>query len=257
MFIRAEQYWSTLCLFFFLWLSLFHLVLASWTTISKRFVRGTDYVYFGLAVIGIVIAGIAQEQERRESYINFVSSFPAITSHDLATAITGLSNLCDYIPWVESSFVFKLTPHVIRRLFLPDTLQSDTCTLLSEAVLILENQNYSAIPQWRNTQRNMTNLGFHIFRGPGQLLSDVLLQNLGFAMDSVYYHNSSTSKSTASVATLIPATFKYLLTQLWPFVLVLAIALRMTRVTADVTDWPIDHPKNVRGPSREHTPEDA
>ena len=32
---------------------------------------------------------------------------------------------------------------------------------------------------------------------------------------------------------------KYLLANLWPFVLAFAIALRITRVTADVSDWPL------------------
>ena len=94
-----------------------------------------------------------------------------------------------------------------------------------------------AIPQWRIAQQNKTHFLFSI--GLSSFISDIILQNVGWLLDSVYYRYALDAKKELSVTSVISISFNYLSRQVWPFILVLAIALRMTRVTADVTDWPI------------------
>jgi hypothetical protein len=234
MFIHSDKYWLTIFLFFLLCLSFFHFILAVHVKMSKRFVRGTDYIYFLLAFVGIVIVAIAQDQERRQSYANLVVSMEI--SPDLGmTVISALIPRCDKILWDKTAF--EPLPSGVKNLILPDRLSPDTCELLSQAASILSNKNYSAIPQWRIAQQNKTHFLFSI--GLSSFISDIILQNVGWLLDSVYYRYALDAKKELSVTSVISISFNYLSRQVWPFILVLAIALRMTRVTADVTDWPI------------------
>src|SRR5690242_3825672 len=74
MFWFPLTYMAKLVLFFVFCLSIFHAVLAFWTTISKRIARSTDYIYFALTLLTILIAGIAQQREREQRYVAYVSA---------------------------------------------------------------------------------------------------------------------------------------------------------------------------------------
>ena len=76
-----------------------------------------------------------------------------------------------------------------------------------------------------------------------EALGDHIFWDLRFALESVLFdkvpnlplETQDMTEQTVSV-TFMTFVFK----QIWPFIIAVAIALRMTRVTADVTEWPVE-----------------
>ena len=65
-FVQSSSYYVALISLFFLSLSLFHMILAAWMSITRRITRSTDYVYFSLISVGILMFAISKEHERTE-----------------------------------------------------------------------------------------------------------------------------------------------------------------------------------------------
>ena len=78
-----------------------------------------------------------------------------------------------------------------------------------------------------------------VIRKIGLSIDYTVVQAMRLSLESIYYRNSGGAIPMTSNLTFPIVIAKYFLSQTWPFILALAIALRMTRVTADVTEWPI------------------
>ena len=108
------------------------------------------------------------------------------------------------------------------------------------------SSDYEKIPQLIAT----TNVEFH-FRPPiilalsfaGSSLGNTLYLIVRTDLESLYattFHNNNENRAAIVENRVNSVVFRYLLNNLWPFVLAFAVSLRVTRVTADVTDWPIE-----------------
>jgi hypothetical protein len=220
--------------------SFFHAILGFWTTITKRIVRATDYFYFLFGLVGLFIAAIAQGPERNESYVNLVvREFPG-DYKELLSGTNLFIQWCDKYPWVESEQVSNFSRWILS--LYGNKLAAETCESLREANTIADRGIDGQIPAF--LERITKNKFYPNFTAVGMLdvpnrhmLDPFVLWGVSRAMEAIDYRRHPHNKELDS--TMISVSFKYLLSQLWPFVLALAIALRITRTTADVTDWPI------------------
>jgi hypothetical protein len=73
------------------------------------------------------------------------------------------------------------------------------------------------------------------------VLGNSFRRQIGLYLAAGYYYSEAYPKiHQHSADELLQETaMKYILANLWPFVLAFAIALRITRVTADVSEWPL------------------
>jgi hypothetical protein len=250
---HADSYVVLLIWFFILCLSIFHFILSIWIHITQTIARSTDYVYFTLAFIGLALAAFAQDRQRNADYAAAVSSMSNPSIERAQEIITNFSRLCVHIPWEvtqSSAISVFMSDHV-----LPERLDADTCHFLVSADSLLRDRRFRDIPgevkQASNRlgmQAAAREMTFH-FTLPltsiralysRSLASAVFLQ-ARLALEGVYFASpiyKDDNSTTSGAAELQAAMVKYAFSSVWPFVLALALSLRLTRVTADITNWP-------------------
>ena len=241
--LLSNEYWVQIVLFFLLFSSLFHTILGFWTAVTEQFVKGTDYVYFLLGITGLIIASVAQSGERSESYINLITyEFPGNfkqVSQETETFI----QWCDGFPWNKKEDV----PYLYRLIlsYYGNKLASETCDSLQKAQTIAASGDYDRIPAFLN--EITTNKFYRTFGtltiGSGiptrHTIDPIVLWLVSSNLQAIYYRQSPNNTSVSEDKTFATVSVKYFLSQLWPFILALAIALKITRVTADVTGWQV------------------
>jgi hypothetical protein len=194
--------------------------------------RGSDYVYFSFALFGIFVASLAQG---RDTNLYYAAVAGMVGPKDPAQVQRIIQQV---MPWCD---VFPQPPAPLTSLsFLyPSKLDGKTCSFLKSADALLEQHNYSAIPDFLT--KTQPPLRARLLPTPYEMVTNNLYSNFKLALESLYYMNlPATSKDTDTFdRQLDTAIFKYLLSIIWPFILGFAVALRMTRTTADVTEWPI------------------
>jgi hypothetical protein len=250
MIYTVDSYFLAIVLFFTMWISLFHCVLASWKHITKKFVKYTDYFYFSFTIIGVILAAIAQGSERDVSYVNVVLSGVTVDPAKLAIGIKDVMKWCDKFPWLDEDAGTPAYRYAMEIVY-GSRLHPKLCDLLTKTDYILDRRDYAEIPNFVANEMNWNNIRPIIQPDvPYRLLLSLpnrirltidyaVTQALRLNLESIYYRNAGGANSVASKPTLPTAITKLFYAQLWPFFLALAAALRMTRVTADVTEWPI------------------
>lgn len=248
-FVLESSYLGRLASFFLFWLFVFHIILAFRTTLTRRAARSTDYIYFSLTILTIFLASIAQQRERGQQYVAFITNaaFAGDEAQVLGLIDSGRA-LCDAplkrtVATPIIGFDFKIE------------LDRDTCAFLTQARSAIERQAYSEIagmlPEaseglahflfvepWSITWQ-FTKAMF----SPSTALSFGLAQVLKINVLAYSVAKMEGQKTPAGAHLTLTgsteAALKYVLSSLWPFVLAFAVSLRITRVTADVTEWPV------------------
>jgi hypothetical protein len=115
-----------------------------------------------------------------------------------------------------------------------------TCSFLNGAESILVEQRYSEIPDFLKKEEPLFSHAFPFVMFPvNEWLSSQVFREIKFDLESEYYTKSPTPiKEAPLLSGIWAAMFPYFLSNLWPFFLAFGLALRITRVTADVTEWP-------------------
>jgi hypothetical protein len=201
---------------------------------SKRTVRCTDYLYFGLVTIGVVIAAMAARSEREALYLSS-RDMASISLRPLHGAFVSAIALCD-VPLAPEP-LFPLAP---RFLWFQTKLHPEFCTWLKSNVEAIRNgtpgSNYQI---FKDADPEMANL----HNRPMIPLSSAERS----AIQSVrLYHDL---RDIAARDYIFSPEFKvpepsveenWLRLQMqsvWPLLLLIGLAIRITRVTADVLDW--------------------
>ncbi len=252
----AHDFILLLLAVFFLSLSIFHAILAVWRGITTRIVKGTDYLYFSLVAIGLLLGLLSQDSERQQSYQRFIlTQYPPDFSG--AKILVGREEAwCGrtFLPSETYSFLqtvlSTLNIGTIARL-LPNQIPAHYCAWLREVLSALDQRDLLRIKavldqgiqtfhddprdvlaaelrdaiahrRWTTMDRSLTyDLAMPVF---GQLKSLLLAQQV--------HAGASTGSSGEIIG-------KYVVTSLWPFFVGIGLALRMTKVTAEVSGWPV------------------
>jgi hypothetical protein len=262
----TPSFYIRLIAFFFFFLSLFHVGLSAWVSITKLNARASDYFYFSIAALGLLIASVASSQDPEEYYAAVASTIGRPDVKQLASEFQAMAGWCEKIPWPSN------IGGTISSWLYGDRLDEGTCSFAKRVSEILTQQNYSEVPNllekegarqgqtqwesslslWWQTQiltHNPFERLWRFWQNP-ELLRNPLNQNLGyivylqikFPLEASYYYSDAYTKGHQGIASersLQIAASRYFYSALWPFLLALAISLRITRVTADVSDWPL------------------
>lgn len=238
--LSSSALWLTLIAFFVASLCFFHFILAVRTTITRRFVRGTDYVYFSLAAAGLFLAFLTQDRAPNQYYLAVATLKQPRDTNELTEGIRALEKFCQ--PRFQQEFgLLNPIMSTVSWLAFPRP-NDDACRFLAIAETILQNNNHAAIPTLINAYEARHPRTELALSSPRQNLSNMIFWIVRFELESQYYKHVVTAQQQPIVkATPEPAIVltDYFLKTLWPFVLAIAIAIRMTRVTADVTEWPV------------------
>jgi hypothetical protein len=229
-FFSRSSFYGSLIAFFFLCLSLFHLGLSSWLSITRHKARASDYVYFGIAFFGIVLASTATTRARGEDYYAFIAT---IVGNPDAKRLESeieliLSAPCERFAWSNNEFL---------NLVYGDRIDEGTCSFARRALELLKEQRYQEVPSLLEKEKARHNY----LPNPRTIVGDSFFMAIRRPLEAIYYHSGAYPKIEQRTADdlLRESTNRYVLSTLWPFVLAIAIALRITRVTADVSDWPV------------------
>jgi hypothetical protein len=229
-FFWTSSFYVRLIASFFLFLSLFHVALSSWLSITKRQARASDYFYFATAILGIVFASVATTRERGDYYAFIATTVGYPDAKRLESEIeVVVLGPCE-------RFVWPINLPGIEWLY-GDRLDEDTCSFARRALELLKEQRYQEVPSLLEKEEARHSY----WPNPRRLLGDVFYRAVGRQLEAIYYHSGAYPKLQQRTADelLRESAIRYLLSNLWPFVLAFAIALRITRVTADVSDWPL------------------
>jgi hypothetical protein len=247
-FFWIASFYLQLVLFFFFFLSLFHAGLSAWVSITKRQARASDYFYFSAAAVGLFMASLAGAQDREEYYYAAIASTVGRPDvRQLASSSEELTGWCEKIPWPNT------IAGTISRWFYGDRLDTDTCAFAKRVSELITQQNYSEVPNLLKIEgeRHAFRLEPFWLRGTPliiwyrplkQIIGDILYWQIKLPLEASYYYTDAYKTAREGGAEehyLQIAVSRYLYSALWPFLLALAISLRITRVTADVSDWPL------------------
>jgi hypothetical protein len=260
----TSSFYIQLIAFFFFFLSLFHVGLSAWVSITTRKARASDYFYFSIAALGLLVASVASTQDREEYYAAVASTIGRPDVKQLASESQAIAGWCEKIPWPST------IAGTISSWLYGDRLDEGTCLFAKRVSEILTQQNYSEVPnllekegarqgqiRWESSWSWLwQTLSQHpwmrlwqwwqnpeLWRNPlRQTLDYSLYLQIKFPLEATYYYSDAYTKghqSTANERSLQIAASRYFYSALWPFLLALAISLRITRVTADVSEWPL------------------
>ncbi len=246
---RLDSYAEQLLVFFICWLISFHILLFVFrNVVSRRLIRATDYVYFLFVFIGLVMAAYAQQAERSETYMRLISVLP-IKDDTIKTWIAQISNECPTLAVNRPDIIEpirQLNPAVeIRPDEKPLIIPTEVCAILRELNSTISNNNYKKLYDelgtqnifiaspwlWSQRRQDETPASAYLFLSNASLMAQILVSR-NYPTDLF-----GLMPRDQKMHTLIA---KYLVIDLWPFVLAFAIAIRITRVTSDVTGWPRD-----------------
>ncbi|MGJ0511244.1 hypothetical protein [Methylocystis sp.] len=237
-FFSTASFYIRLIAFFFFFLSFFHAILSAWVSITKRLARASDYIYFLVAALGMLVASFASMQDREEYYAAVASTIGRPDVKQLSSFAETVLRSCDkQLSWPDA-IPGKLV------LFISGGLRlENSCTLAKQALKVIEEQNYSQVPSllWRQPITSsiwtLTN-PLH----PVSAMDNAIYFQLKYQLESLYYYSpdyNATRQTIADDRKLKISAYRYIYSSIWPFILAFAISLRVTRVTADVSEWPL------------------
>ncbi len=232
----SSPLWLVLIAFFFALLCLFHLILATWTTITKRIVRGTDYIYFSLAAAGLFLAFLAQDRTPSHYYLAVATLTQPRETKQVRENIAVLRKFCESNPQLAPGY-----PTSIFLQFLLPKPDDDACLFLTIADTIVQNGEYALVPPLINAYEARHTRSELLVLSPQKNLSSMIFWIVRLQLEAQYYKHVVTAQQqpiSKGISEPIVLLTDYFLKTLWPFVLAIALAIRITRVTADVTEWP-------------------
>ncbi len=241
-FVQSSSYYVALISLFFLSLSLFHMILAAWMSITRRITGSTDYVYFSLISVGILMFAISKEHERTESYFTFTSMMLPNAPEQAAVLFEDVSEACERYPWLTPQ-LNKVIRYALIKIYGDEKLDEETCAFVEQVDILHQNNNYEGINNLLNEEFARHELPLspvqmisRIF-SEETMMSDAVYYASRVVFDALYYKSDQFSLPPHESETI---ALKFILETFWPFVIAVALALRITRVTADVTDWPLE-----------------
>jgi hypothetical protein len=197
-----------------------------------------------LAFVGLALVGYVQESKREFSLAKLYVNAVPLSSQDVGHILDGLNSLC-----TPSNYQKAISRFSGVELFLvglsDDKMSDSTCEFWKASSQIIKEGRFDLL---RNLFNEPVSPFDVIFFFPRQTL--FLFESRGdfmfisftkFMLQSLYYE--SIVKESANNPELgqdfTKLAFQFVIDNIWPFVFALALALRLTRVTADVTEWPV------------------
>ncbi|MGD9658303.1 MAG: hypothetical protein AB7U61_11830 [Methylocystis sp.] len=235
----TTSFYIRLIAFFFFFLSVFHAILSAWISITKRIARASDYVYFLVAAFGLLVASFASMQDREEYYAAVASTFGRPDVKQLSSFAEAVVRNCDKSLALPDTLPGKLIGWIFGEVRL-----EDSCTLAKQTLKVIEEKNYSSVPSLLARQTSNSSLWtwinpFHTAKEP---IEDAVYFQIKYQLESLYYYSQEYGATKAAIAEdrkLQISAYRYMYSSIWPFILAFAISLRVTRVTADVSEWPL------------------
>jgi hypothetical protein len=216
-----------LILWFVLCLAIFHTGFANTSGLTQTQVRKIDYWYLGASAVAVFLAASLLPTQRNE-YLKKIP-LPAFQKTDV------IRDVQEYIRWSCDEQLVPPAPHQCAAAkTLKDRLSgTDEVDYAAEAERFRAMRLRENSPQERDTEIERQFYRFEL----------VVLEDLDFG---AYYFQTlrerEEDKSGGRFPPSIEALYLGLQTFLWPFVLVIAIALRLTKTTIEVYGWATDNP---------------
>lgn len=240
LFVLVNSYVVRLIIFFVGAVGLFHMLLALWDGITKKIARSSDYIYFLTVVIGVAMAAIAHQDRRDRSVVNLINLSIEDPKSIFESSLKYSERICrqgDIPFWQEITGGFgiywldELGPGDV----LPYELTPEMCAWLGRV-----REIYVSLPpaDVYNFVKNGFELPWYRYLTPSNMTkSDQMMSAVLAVTSELYYAGTFEDQGTGTGA--VHAFMNAAVDYIWPYVLLFAVAIRITRVTADVTEWPV------------------
>jgi hypothetical protein len=214
-------------LWFVLWLGIFHWGFANTSGLTQTQVRKIDYWYLGASAVAIFLAASLLPTQRNE-YLKKIP-LPAFQKADV------IRDVQEYVHW---SCDDRLVPPAPHQCAAANSLR-DRLSGTGEVDYANEAERFQAmLVQERSPQQRDTEIEQKFYR-----FEQVVLEDLNFG---AYYFQTlrerEADKSKGRYPPAIETLYLGVQTFMWPFLLVMALALRLTKTTIEVSGWATDNP---------------